>query len=85
MRLCLGCHRPVTGQQALAALGRMVEAGMTVAEAKARSPSCFACARRSAPEKTKQTRCGSRERNLVPPGSTTKDKQEEVRHAATNR
>ena len=46
MRLCLGCHRPVTGQQALAALARLIEAGLTVQEAKARSPSCFACSRR---------------------------------------
>jgi len=46
MKLCRGCGRPVTGQQALAALGRMIEAGLTVQEAKARSPSCFACARR---------------------------------------
>ena len=46
MKFCRGCGRPVTGQQALQALGRMVEAGLTVAEAKARSPSCFACARR---------------------------------------
>jgi hypothetical protein len=46
MKLCRGCGRPVTGQQALAALGRMVEAGLTVQEAKALSPSCFHCARR---------------------------------------
>ena len=78
MRLCLGCHRPVTGQQALAALARMIEAGLTVAEAKARSPSCFACARQARSAAQTLT-------PVVSPGSTTKDKQEEVRHAATNR
>jgi hypothetical protein len=45
MKLCRGCGRPVTGQQALAALARMIEQGLTVQEAKARSPSCFHCAR----------------------------------------
>ena len=67
MKFCRGCGRPVTGQQVLAALARMIEQGLTAQEAKARSPSCFACARKSAPgtrlpiaqpasEKTKQTR-----------------------------
>ena len=45
MKFCRGCGRPVSGQQALAALARLIEQGLTVAEAKARSPSCFACAR----------------------------------------
>jgi hypothetical protein len=48
MKLCRGCGRPVTGQQALAALGRMIEQGLTVQEAKALSPSCFHCARSTA-------------------------------------
>jgi hypothetical protein len=45
MMFCRGCGRPITGQQRLQSLGRMVKLGLTVAEAKARSPSCFACAR----------------------------------------
>jgi hypothetical protein len=45
MRRCLACGRAITLQQSRQSLARMIEAGMTVAEAKARSPSCFACAR----------------------------------------
>jgi hypothetical protein len=45
MMFCRGCGRPITGQQRLKSLGRMVELGLTMVEAKALSPRCFACAR----------------------------------------
>ena len=54
MMFCRGCGRPITGQQRLQSLGRMVKLGLTVAEAKARSPSCFACARQVGASRTEE-------------------------------
>jgi hypothetical protein len=45
MRLCRQCGRPLTAQQARQALARMIEAGLTVQEARSKSPRCFHCAR----------------------------------------
>jgi hypothetical protein len=43
MRLCLGCGRTITGQQRLQSFARMVERGLSAAEARSKSPRCYYC------------------------------------------
>jgi len=43
---CRSCARPVSGQQVRLAFACMIELGVPVAEARSRSPCCFACARK---------------------------------------
>jgi len=58
MRLCRRCGRPLTAQQARQALARMIEGGLPLQEARAKSPRCYFCVglllRVRAGEETKQ-------------------------------
>jgi hypothetical protein len=65
MMFCRACGRPITGQQRLQSLGRMVKLGLTVAEAKARSPSCFHCARQVGASRTEQPEMKQEVRHAV--------------------
>jgi len=61
MKFCRGCGRPVTGQQVLAALARMIEQGLTAQEATA----TMVTTRLTQPTTdrgsgTRPTRCGRR-------------------------